>query len=197
MPAVGDTNTPAKTQQTPTFVSDAAKKWGVPEEILDGVFGIETDFGANSATSSAGAVGYFQFLPSTARMYGYPLTNSPNAKQAAQQADSAAHYLHDLYVASHVAGAPGWDKALREYSGGGYGLNDVQAKAGTGGISGALKSAADAVPGVKTAADAVTSTSSAVTGLYNLFTDVNTWVRLGEAVFGIALIFFGLRELTR
>jgi membrane-bound lytic murein transglycosylase B len=106
-------------------IQQAAAKWSIPIEILTGVMGMETDYGRNITTSSAGAVGGFQFIRSTAASYGYPYTNSPNAQQQAQQADSAAHYLSDLI---HQHGGD-WNAALFSYSGGGYGLSQVNAKA--------------------------------------------------------------------
>lgn len=169
-------------------VTDAADKYGVPQNILWGVYGMETDFGQNIATSSAGAIGGFQFLPSTARGYSYPLTNTPSAAQFQAQADGAAHYLHDLY-----AQYGSWDEALKHYSGGGYGLSQVEDKAGEHipdpGQSPAGK-AKDAVTGT---ADSV---GSALSGLLAFLTDIQTWVRIGEAIAGMALIYFGLKELT-
>lgn len=79
------------------FIQQATSKYGIPNAILKGVFGMETAFGANVKTSSAGAEGPFQFIRSTAQQYGYPYTNSPTIGQFQQQADSAAHYLSDLY----------------------------------------------------------------------------------------------------
>lgn len=105
-------------------IEQAAQKYGVPVQILTGVMGMETSFGQNISTSSGGAVGGFQFIPSTAASYGYPLTNTPDATQQAQQADSAAHYLSDLFRQTGD-----WNRALEGYSGGGYGLAQVQAKA--------------------------------------------------------------------
>ena len=105
-------------------ISSAASAYGVPESILWGVYGIETDFGRNISTSSAGAVGAFQFLPSTAKGFGYPLTNSPTYAQFWQQAQGAAKYLQQL---KQQTGS--WDTALQHYSGGGYGLSQVTAKA--------------------------------------------------------------------
>lgn len=118
------------------LVNQAATKYGVPYGILAGVYGLETTWGQNPSTSSAGAIGPFQFLPSTAASYGYPLTNNPTPQQFAQQVDAAAHYLSDLF---HQTGS--WDNALRHYSGGGYGLAQVDQKAqqlqsGSGAYSG-------------------------------------------------------------
>lgn len=105
---------------------NAASQYGVPDYILTGVFGMETGFGADMRTSSGGAVGAMQFLPSTARAYNYPLTNTPDQSQLQQQFNAAAHYLSDLF---HKTGS--WDAALRDYSGGGYGLAQVTAKSKT------------------------------------------------------------------
>lgn len=108
------------------LITQAAKKWNVPYGIAVGVYGLETDFGHNSTTSSGGAIGPFQFLPSTAKSYNYPLTNNPTPAQFAQQADAQSHYLSDLF---RQTGS--WDTALQHYSGGGYGLTQVNAKAQT------------------------------------------------------------------
>ena len=45
-------------------------QYGIPWEVLAAINRIETDFGANLNTSSAGAMGWMQFLPSTWRTYG-------------------------------------------------------------------------------------------------------------------------------
>src|SRR5436309_1138391 len=92
------------------MIDNAASIWNVPPAILSGVFGIETNAGKNDRTSSAGAMGLMQFLPSTAAQYGYPMTDNPNAAQAQQQFDAAAHYLSDLFKKTHS-----WDAALHAY----------------------------------------------------------------------------------
>lgn len=48
----------------------AAASCGLPWQVLAAVAKVESDFGRNMATSSAGAVGYGQFLPSTWAAYG-------------------------------------------------------------------------------------------------------------------------------
>lgn len=136
-------------------LTEAAQMHGVPASILTGVWGMETDFGRNVATSSAGAVGDFQFLPSTAKQWNYPLTNKPDLAQFQQQANAAAAYLQSL---KKQFGS--WDAALQHYSGGGYGLAQVSAKAhqaplaglikndtGIGGPAGAVIDAAGGIPG--------------------------------------------------
>ncbi len=48
----------------------AAATCGLPWQILAGIAKVESDFGGNMATSSAGAIGYGQFLPSSWAIWG-------------------------------------------------------------------------------------------------------------------------------
>src|SRR4029450_12398612 len=48
----------------------AGIQYGVRWEILAAINEIETDYGRNLNVSTAGAVGWMQFLPSTWRLYG-------------------------------------------------------------------------------------------------------------------------------
>jgi len=77
-------------------IADAAARYNVPLDVFYGMFSKETNLGANIATSSAGAVGAFQFEPSTASSYAYPLTNTPNLQEFQAQAQGAAHYLSTI-----------------------------------------------------------------------------------------------------
>ncbi len=114
-------------------VLKAAERFHINPVVLWGVFGAETAHGTDVKASSAGAVGPFQFLPSTAKQYGYPTnvnTNGITNFQGFQlQANAAARYLASLLPR---AGTPGreseasWEKALRAYSGGGYGYAHVK-----------------------------------------------------------------------
>jgi hypothetical protein len=117
------------------IVTKAAERYRINPVILWGVYGVETSHGANVTTSSTGAKGSFQFEPETARQYGYPYTNATDAVTFNAQANAAARYLAALLPGGHgeagLKSGPGWtaawEKALRAYSGGGYGL--AQAKA--------------------------------------------------------------------
>jgi cell wall-associated NlpC family hydrolase len=75
---------------------------GVPWQVLAAIAKVESDFGRNSTASSAGAVGYCQFLPSTWAAYGV----DGNADGVADPAD-----FHDCIpaAAQHLVanGAPG------------------------------------------------------------------------------------------
>jgi hypothetical protein len=170
-------------------VGKAASAFNVPLDILWGVYGLETDFGANVATSSAGAQGAFQFLPSTAHRYAYPLTNAPNAQQFAQQATGAAHYLSDLYrqaLAKGLTGDAAWDDALHHYSGGGYGLSQVKAKA----------KGKDAPNETQSPALSIPNPLNVASDFYKLVTSPQTWLRLVEIVGGVVLLAMGLKALT-
>ena len=48
----------------------AAAKYGVPWQILAAINEIETDYGSNLSVSTAGAVGWMQFMPATWIQYG-------------------------------------------------------------------------------------------------------------------------------
>ena len=108
--AAGAAANPVKTPETyleraAKTIQAAGEKYKVNPAYLWGIFGTETGYGSDVKTSSAGAIGAFQFEPATAKEYGYPLVNEPNsnsqgAKSAqywenfTKQAEAAAHYLN-------------------------------------------------------------------------------------------------------
>jgi hypothetical protein len=70
-------------------------EYGIPWEVLAAINKIETDFGKNLNVSSAGAVGWMQFLPSSWEMYGLD-ANGDGRKDPYNPVDAicaAAHYL--------------------------------------------------------------------------------------------------------
>jgi murein DD-endopeptidase MepM/ murein hydrolase activator NlpD len=73
----------------------AGIQYGVRWEVLAAINEIETDYGRNLNVSSAGAVGWMQFLPSTWRLYGVD-ANGDNIRDPYNPADAifaAARYL--------------------------------------------------------------------------------------------------------
>lgn len=197
------------------IVEAAAKKHAVPANVLWGVYGVETSHGSNISTSSAGAKGAFQFIESTAHSYGYPYTNAHDEKTFAAQADVAAKYLSDLY---HEHGS--WDAALKAYSGGGYGYQQVAAQGkipkGGGelfpgssvidkvqnllGVPGIDETAGAVSSGASAVGEAASGAASAVTGtaeVLKALTEPETWLRVAEAVGGMVLFAMGLKTLTR
>jgi hypothetical protein len=82
-------------------------EYGIPWEVLAAINKIETNFGTNLNVSSAGAVGWMQFLPSSWETYGLD-ANGDGRKDPYNPVDAicaAAHYLKvaggqkDLYDA--------------------------------------------------------------------------------------------------
>jgi Peptidase family M23/Transglycosylase SLT domain len=74
----------------------AGVEYGVRWEVLAAINEIETDYGRNLNVSSAGAVGWMQFLPSSWRRYGVD-ANQDGRKDPYNPVDAifaAAHYLH-------------------------------------------------------------------------------------------------------
>ncbi len=73
----------------------AGIEYGIPWQVLAGINEIETDYGRNLNVSSAGAVGWMQFLPATWRMYGVD-ANGDGRKDPYNPVDAifgAARYL--------------------------------------------------------------------------------------------------------
>ncbi len=70
-------------------------EYGIPWEVLAAINKIETNFGTNLNVSSAGAVGWMQFLPSSWETYGLD-ANGDGRKDPYNPVDAicaAAHYL--------------------------------------------------------------------------------------------------------
>jgi hypothetical protein len=94
---------------------DAAKNYALGAEgpaILAGLTKVESDFGRNMGPSSAGAVGWTQFMPATWRQFGVDADGDGRADPmtAADAIMSAARYLKHL-------GAPrDWHRALLGYN---------------------------------------------------------------------------------
>ncbi len=91
-------------------------EYGIPWEVLASINKIETGFGTNLNVSSAGAVGWMQFLPSSWQMYGLD-ANGDGRKDPYNPVDAicaAAHYLkiaggdHDLYHAIFAYNHADW-----------------------------------------------------------------------------------------
>jgi cell wall-associated NlpC family hydrolase len=74
---------------------EAGHKYGVPWEVLAAINAIETDYGQNLNTSSAGAVGWMQFEPSTWAKYGVAVDGHsvPNPYDPRDAIFAAAKYL--------------------------------------------------------------------------------------------------------
>jgi hypothetical protein len=85
----------------------AATAYGVPWQILAAVNEVETDYGTNLDTSSAGAIGWMQFLPSTWKRYGVDAaaSGSRDPYNAADAVFAAARYLDAAGAGHNLPGA--------------------------------------------------------------------------------------------
>ena len=94
----------------------AANRYGLGENgyaYLAAINNVETTFGTNLKTSSAGALGWMQFEPGTFVRYGVAVSQPGGAPDPYDPQDaiySAANYLH-------ASGAPGnWSEAIFTYN---------------------------------------------------------------------------------
>jgi hypothetical protein len=91
-------------------------EYGIPWQVLASINRIETAFGTNLNVSSAGAVGWMQFLPSTWQMYGVDANddgredpyNPPDAICAAARYLRAAGGAEDLRTAIFAYNHADW-----------------------------------------------------------------------------------------
>ena len=74
----------------------AGQRYDVPWPVLAAINSIETDYGRNLSVSSAGAVGWMQFMPGTWREYGVDANHDGKANpyDPTDAIFAAARYLH-------------------------------------------------------------------------------------------------------
>ena len=85
----------------------AAVQYGVPWQILAAINEIETNYGTDQSVSSAGAVGWMQFMPSTWLQYGVDALNAGNADpyNPVDAVFAAARYLRAAGAATNLRAA--------------------------------------------------------------------------------------------
>jgi hypothetical protein len=103
----------------------AGIQYGIRWEILAAINEIETDYGRNLNVSSAGAVGWMQFLPSTWKMYGVD-ANKDSRKDPFNPVDA-------IFAAARYLRAAGGDsdiqKAIFAYNHAGWYVDSVMLRA--------------------------------------------------------------------
>lgn len=103
----------------------AGSEYGVRWEILAAINSIETNFGRNLNVSSAGALGWMQFMPATWAMYGVD-ANDDGEKDPMNPADA-------IFAAARYLKAAGADTDLRKaiwaYNHADWYVNDVLERA--------------------------------------------------------------------
>jgi hypothetical protein len=110
------------------FYQGAARRYRLGARgpaVLAAINGIESSFGQNPGTSSAGAIGWMQFMPSTWARYGVD-ANHDGKRDAYEPQDAiygAANYLR-------ASGAPGdWQAAIFAYNHAQWYIDQVLGKA--------------------------------------------------------------------
>jgi hypothetical protein len=88
-------------------LADLDKQFKIPAGGLEGIWGTESSFGANSGRNSAGAEGNFQQLDGTVKRYGVKRGDFNS------EATGAARQIADLMKAN----GGDFDKALKDYGG--------------------------------------------------------------------------------
>jgi murein DD-endopeptidase MepM/ murein hydrolase activator NlpD len=83
----------------------AGMQYGIRWEVLAGINEIETDYGRNLNISSAGALGWMQFMPATWKQYGVD-ANADGVKDPFNPVDA-------IFAAARYLKAAGGDKDLR------------------------------------------------------------------------------------
>jgi len=85
----------------------AAAQYGVPWQILAAINEIETDYGSDLSVSTAGAVGWMQFMPATWVQYGVDALNAGYADpyNPVDAIFAAARYLRAAGVQSNLRAA--------------------------------------------------------------------------------------------
>jgi len=85
----------------------AAFQYDVPWQVLAGINEIETDYGTDLSVSSAGALGWMQFMPGTWLQYGVDATDAGYADpyNPVDAIFAAARYLHAAGASHHLRAA--------------------------------------------------------------------------------------------
>ena len=94
-PDLGATQSPLRYSQLLGLWQQAGAQYGVPWQVLAAINKIESDFGRNMGPSSAGAIGWMQFMPSTWLEWGVDANGDGIADpwNATDAIFSAARYL--------------------------------------------------------------------------------------------------------
>jgi hypothetical protein len=103
----------------------AGHRYGVPWEVLAAINAIESDYGRDLNTSSAGAVGWMQFEPSTWHEWGVAADGHsvPNPYDPRDAIFSAARYLAAAGAGTNVA------EAVYAYNHAGWYVSEVLSRA--------------------------------------------------------------------
>lgn len=104
---------------------EAGRRYHVPWEVLAAINSVETDYGRNLNTSSAGAIGWMQFEPSTWKQWGVAVDghNVANPYDPRDAIFSGARYLAAAGAATDIS------RAILAYNHAGWYVDMVLARA--------------------------------------------------------------------
>jgi cell wall-associated NlpC family hydrolase len=121
----------ANGNQPPPFLipiyMEAGRRYGVPWEVLAAINAVETDYGRDLSTSSAGAIGWMQFEPASWREYGVAMDGHSvaNPYDPRDAIFAAARLLAAAGAAKDLSGA------VFSYNHATWYVNDVLSRAQT------------------------------------------------------------------
>jgi hypothetical protein len=103
----------------------AGRRYGIRWQVLAAINAIESNYGRNLSTSSAGAMGWMQFMPSTWKEWGVAVDGHsvPNPYDPRDAIFSAARYL------AAAGGARDITRAIFAYNHAGWYVDEVMARA--------------------------------------------------------------------
>jgi murein DD-endopeptidase MepM/ murein hydrolase activator NlpD len=84
----------------------AGRRYQIPWQVLAAINGIETNYGRDLSVSSAGAIGWMQFMPATWSKYAVPVAG--NAKPSPYDPRAA------IFAAAHLLASNGGKQHLRQ-----------------------------------------------------------------------------------
>ena len=103
----------------------AGKRYDIPWPVLAAINAVESDYGRNLNTSSAGALGWMQFMPGTWRQYGVSADgqHNPNPYDPRDAIFAAARYLKAAGGSQNIA------RAVYAYNHAGWYVDMVMSRA--------------------------------------------------------------------
>lgn len=198
---------PAVPQSVIQWIKKAASGTGLPETVVAAQNYTESGYGSNEGPSSAGALGPWQFLPSTYTGLGF---QAGTENDWSTSTDAYVKYMKQLLQEEHG----NVRNALAAYNAGpgnlqaGYGYADhILALAGQqGSLSvsdsspGGDSSAGIGIPGLDSIAGPLGTIAGVFTTLDTILKDVlspSFWLRIASFFAGVALISGGIWCLVR
>lgn len=191
---------PAIPRAIAQYIQEAAKATGLPESVVAAQNYAESGYGSNMGPSSAGALGPWQFLPSTYTGLGFP-AGTENEWPTSTQA--YIKYMKQLLAEEHGSVRD----ALAAYNAGpankqaGYGYADsILAQAGQAGSinvsgQGSTSSAGIGIPGLGGITSSISTIATAFKDVDTILTDILNpafWLRIASFFAGVILVAAGI-----